>query len=42
MRILALETRQRELEDMLLGRRPLGVWSTPASGPIEAEAEAGQ
>jgi hypothetical protein len=39
MRILALETRQRELEDMLLGRRPLGVWSTPTRGAIETEAE---
>lgn len=39
MKVLRLETRQRELEDMLLGRRPLGVWTEPTHGPIEASAE---
>jgi hypothetical protein len=37
--ILTLTTRQRELEDMLLGRRPIGFVTTPAPGPIEREAE---
>jgi len=30
--IAALTTRQRELEDMLLGRRPLGFFNVPEQG----------
>jgi hypothetical protein len=36
MHILRLETRQRELEDMLLGRRPLGFFTAP-SGMMEKD-----
>ncbi len=34
--VLTLQTRQRELEDMLLGRRPLGFFTVvPEAKPVE-------
>lgn len=39
-RIAALELRQRELEDMLLGRRALGFFTTPPPIPMPLEKEA--
>ena len=39
MKILTLENEQRELRDMLLGRRPIGFFTAPAPGSIESEAE---
>jgi len=41
MEILSLTTRQRELEDMLLGRRPVGFFTTPERSDIEDAAERG-
>lgn len=35
--IQALTSRQRELEDMLLGRRPLGFFNVPEEGTIHAK-----
>lgn len=37
MEIMALQTRQRELEDMLLGRRALGFFSPPATPATEKD-----
>lgn len=40
LKILQLEARQRELEDMLLGRRALGFFSEPVASPqMQARAE---
>jgi len=40
MEILVLTTRLRELEDMLLGRRPLGFFSSaPVADDLRAERE---